>query len=372
MAAPHLSGEDKVLIYLMLAYFLVACAAFLIHGNKPKTLDQASRYLFFIPILVLLLRVPPSSKAVWSGLVLGAISAFGLALWQRYAQSTLRPDGFMTSAIPFGNLSLMAGILCLAGTSWANTYPRSAKAWKLALYMGFLAGLYVSILSGSRGGWLAIPLLLTIFFITTVKKNRMKATALSGFLTLAVVISSGIVMREEIIDRYDNALAEIHDYASHGVATSSVGVRLEAWRAAMMSIADRPILGWSHKDYDTHLQQLAIENKANLSITTLSNTHNNFLEVWLHQGLLGFIAFLALFAVPLKLFSRRLRSTDHAVRAFALGGVCLALGFFVFSLTQVILGRNNGVIFFWITLVIFWGSMRDAEKNASALKSTCV
>ena len=170
--------------------------------------------------------------------------------------------------------------------------------------------------------------------------------------------------------RYDAAVAEVHDYTANGNASSSVGLRLEAWRTAINNIAEKPLLGWSYRDYDTRLAQLAANHKANVSITTLANTHNNFVEVWLHQGLFGFLALLALFVVPFWFFCKRLRSDDHAVQAFALGGACLLASFFVFSLTQVILGRNNGVIFFGLSLVIFWACMRNAEQKAAERNQT--
>src|SRR5690606_10986220 len=111
----------------------------------------SSRYLLFIPILIVLLKRPPSFRLVWAGMMVAAFSALGLALWQRHIHGNFRPDGFMTSAIPFGNLSLMAGILCLAGITWANTRARYGWCWKFVLYAAFLAGMYVSLLSGSRG-----------------------------------------------------------------------------------------------------------------------------------------------------------------------------------------------------------------------------
>src|SRR5690606_19820991 len=51
----QLSCNDKALAYSLLTFFLVALAAFLVHGNEPSTLDQSSRYLLFIPVLFLLL-----------------------------------------------------------------------------------------------------------------------------------------------------------------------------------------------------------------------------------------------------------------------------------------------------------------------------
>ena len=50
----QLSCEDKTLACLLLVFLLVALVVFLLHQNEPKTLDQSSRYLLIIPILILL------------------------------------------------------------------------------------------------------------------------------------------------------------------------------------------------------------------------------------------------------------------------------------------------------------------------------
>jgi len=359
----QLSAEDKALMYLLLAFFLVSLSTFVLHGNELKTLDQSSRYLLFVPILFLLIKIPPSPRALWLGLIMGTLSAFGLALWQRYMQGNPRPDGFMTSAIPFGNLSLMAGTLCLAGLPWANAERHHHWRWKIALCVAFVSGLYVSLLSGSRGGWLAIPIILLIFLVAFVRRAKMRTVAAGGALLLGVLLLAGISMREEVTARYDMAVSEVQAYIVHGNAETSVGVRLEAWRAALANIAEKPILGWSYKDYDARLHELAAERRADIAVTTLANTHNNFLEVWLYQGIFGLLAFLGLFIAPFIFFCKRLRHKCPSVQALALGGACLAGSVFVFCLTQVFLGRNNGIIFYGITLVIFWGSLRALENE---------
>lgn len=360
----ELSREDKLFAYLLLCSFLVALGAFLIHDNEPNTLDQSSRYLLFIPILLLLLSVPLCGRALWVGLIVGALGALGLALWQRYVEGVLRPDGFMTSAIPFGNLSLMSGILCLTAMGWAETQHRHVKLWRFFLFVGFISGIYVSLLSGSRGGWLALPIVLVIFLVAFFRKDRLKTVVLGAFLLVVALAAAGMSLRQEITVRYDEAVTDMENYASEGIAATSVGIRLETWRATVKIIGERPLIGWSHDDYESRLRALAASNEADPLVTTLANTHNNFLEVWLHQGLLGLLVFLALLLGPFWLFCKRLRNADCVVQAFALGGACLAACFFIFSLTQVILGRNNGVIYFGVSLVILWGGMRKAEQQA--------
>ncbi len=97
---------------------------------------------------------------------------------------------------------------------------------------------------------------------------------------------------------------------------------------------------------------------------TLANTHNQFIEIWLHQGSLGLIAFLALLIASFWYFCRRLRSPSPTVRVLACCGAALPSAFAAYGLTQVILGRNNGVMFFLVSLAVLWAAMRQAERDA--------
>lgn len=365
-----LSIEDKSLIYILLSISLIAFIIFFIHGNQPKTLDQASRYILLIPISLLLLNVPPRLPTLWLGIAIGSMSSTAVAIWQGYWLNIDRPSGFMTSAIPFGDISLMAGILCLAGISWANSQGRHARTWQILLAIGFLAGLFTSVLSGTRGGWLAIPAVLILFCFAFLKKRNLKQALISAALLIVALGVVFAVLKDEVVTRYDTAIVEIDNYAQHRDANTSIGLRLEAWRAAAINIAEKPILGWSYKDYTVRLEELATEKKTSESITELANTHNNYLEVWLHQGIFGFLALLALYLVPFWFFCKRLRSPNIKVQALAVGGASLLVSFFIFGLTQVILGRNNGVIFFGLSLVIFWACMRNEEKAAAAEQLT--
>ena len=358
-----LSNEDKTIALLLLAVFVVSLVAFVFHRNSPKTLDQTSRCLLLIPVLFFMLKVPPRLAAVWAGLFVGAVSAAAVALWQYHILGLHRPDGFMTSAIPFGGISLAAGILCLAGIIWARTQVRHTRLWQAALAIGFLAGLYTSFVSGSRGGWLAIPIVFTIFCCALLKKDNIKQALIASLLVLAALAIAISSLQSQISARYENAISEIDQYVQQDDASTSVGMRLEAWRVAAISIAERPLLGWSHKEYDERLHELAAEKKSSASITSLSNTHNNYIEAWLHQGIFGLLALLALYIVPFIFFCRRLRSQSASIQALAIAGTSLLASFFVFGLTQVILGRNNGIIFFTVTLIILWACMRNEENK---------
>lgn len=359
----QLSGEDKAIAYTLLAVFLVALLTFFLQGNKGKTLDQASRCLLVIPVLLLLLKAPPRLSYVWAGLALGSVAAAGLALWQVHVLGYPRAEGFVTTAIPFGDLGLQMGVLCATGLFWTGTQKSHVWQWRIALAAGMLGGIYCVIASETRGAIVAVPFLVMLFGLAFISRKNLVRTA-AGLLVLLVALTA-IMFSEAgtgLAARSQLAVAGLDNYMHSRTVGTDVGVRLEAWRAAVISVPEKPWLGWSYKDYDAHLRDLVAQKTVDPVVTKLANTHNNYLEVLLHQGILGLVTLLALFVLPFWFFCRRLRAADMTTRVLALSGASLIVSFGVFALTHVILGRNNGIVFFLMTLLVFWGCMRGREK----------
>ncbi len=127
-------------------------------------------------------------------------------------------------------------------------------------------------------------------------------------------------------------------------------------------------MGWSTVDYAARLQQLVADKQVDPLIATLSNTHNSFLDVWVLQGVFAFLALLALYIGPFWFFCRRLRAPDMTLRVLAVCGASLIASFAMFGMTHVILGRNSGILFFLMSLLVFWSCMRSREAASPPLR----
>ena len=366
---PRLSTEDKTIIFTLLAVFLWSVFIVWLHGNSPKMLDQTSRLLLAIPILLLLLAVPPRLPLLWAGVVIGIVLSNGVAVWQIHWLGDLRASGFL-NIIHFGNIGLVFGLFCIAGMLWAGTQGRYSGRWRMAFLIGIMASIYAVMASGSRGSWLAIPPVAVLFLVAFMQKRNLKHAAL-GIAALAIAVGAAFSIPETGVEaRYDLAVSEVNKYMTskyvgRDEAVSSVGARLEVWRTAFINIPQRPLLGWSEKDYHAEIQRLVAEKKIDPYMLEMANTHNNYLEVLVFQGVIGLLALLAMYLAPFWFFCKRLRSSNVTIKALSLCGSTLLASYFMFGMSQVILGRNNGVIFFVLTLVILWGCMRAEERRAN-------
>lgn len=352
----HTKHSDRVLIYILSAIFLISTIMTLLHREPLSTLDQASRYLLVIPILLLLRKSPPDIRLMWAGLIIGVLCAAGIAYWQVNILRIGRATGFVTSAIPFGGIALSMGTICLAGLPWASTQGRFKTLWGFALSLGFCAGIYCSIVSGSRGTWIAL-LPLSILFIISFSGHLRGYQSITIALIIVGAMATLFFTNNTIQNRYTTASQQFNHYLDERNSNSSVGERLEAWRTALINIRQKPVIGWSQDAYRRQIEGQASRGEISSSVPTLANSHNNYLEVLVFQGLAGLTALLSLFLYTFYVFAKRIRDRDPRIRSIGLAGASLVISFFSFGLTQVILGRNNGVMFFLLTLTIMWTSM---------------
>ena len=359
-----LSKEDKTLAYCLLALFLVAALVFLIHGNELRTMDMPTRYLLAIPVLMLLLHVQPRLPYLWAGVAMGGVSAAGIAVWQLYWLGYERVDG-LTNGTRFGGISTMLCILCAAGLFWVQANQgKHAWRWRIALLIGLFTAAYASLASETRGGWVAIPFVVILFcFAFLTRQNLKRAAGISAVLAIALAGVFYAKPNNVVEVRFDEAVSEVNSYVENRDAQTSVGGRLEIWRAVLIHVPQKPIFGWSHEDFRASLKRLVAEKKLEQRAIEIPHTHNEYLQVLIFQGVVGLIPLLALYIFAMVFFCKRLGSRNHNVKILAVCGTSLLVTYFVLGLTQIILQRNDSLLFFLITLCTLWACMRGQEKR---------
>jgi O-antigen ligase len=367
----QLERDDKWLIACLLALCFVGSAIVLWHGNTIKHIDQLSRYALAVPVFLLLLHVPPTLKAVWAGVVLGIVLSVGIAAWQLYGLGHNRASGYL-NIIHFGNIGMVFGLFCLCGMLWAGTLKSASKAlaWRLAFAVGAAAAVYAIIASGSRGSWVAIPPVALLFVIALATRRTIPYLAAGLVIVVLLAVAAYLVPETGVAQRLSLAISEVQRYLSERYVfengeVSSVGARLEIWRVALLLIPEHPWLGWSESAFNAELQRLIAAGNVDPYMLEMANTHNNYLEIQLFFGLPTLLCLLALYVVAFVHFARHLRANDPTVRALALAGSSFVAAYFVFGQSQVILGRNNGVMFFVLALVILWACLRQARGPAA-------
>ncbi|MGK5027983.1 O-antigen ligase family protein [Janthinobacterium sp. MDT1-19] len=359
----NLQRRDYLLLGTLLLYFCVFTANMLYHADPARELDIPLRALLAVPVLLLLLAYPPRPGAWWSGLAIGAISGAALAFWQFLVLEMYRPQAATSNAIHYGNVSMLFGMLALCGLGWAREQSRRL-AWSMLLLAGGLSGILGSVISGSRSGWLVLPVCGCLFsYYYSKGRGARYMAALLGAL-LAAFILAYTLPNSPVPQRVAVAVNDIKQFQDSDNVTTSIGQRMEMWRTAWTLSSNHIWLGMGRNGYLAAKQQMADEGKMDKIIKDYTNAHNDYLDALVKRGIIGVLALLALFLVPLALFTRALRHDAAPAQPYALAGVVLCTCYMIFGLTTSSLTLNIGIIMLVFPMVILWSMLRQQERTS--------
>ncbi|MEX2473808.1 O-antigen ligase family protein, partial [Marinobacter sp.] len=236
--------------------------------------------------------------------------------------------------------------------------PR-AKWWVALLLLGALRGILSSLFSGSRGGWVGLPVVLWVLYraygrdLPTKLKFGVIAVVVIGAVSVYAVPQIGVQHRVHM------AFSDVSSYLSGESQTSSVGARFEMWKGALHLIQEKPLVGWGSNGYHEAMLELSEEGVVNRYVAErYDHAHNEFIDATAKRGAIGLLALLALYLVPMKLFARQLHAANLQVRALAVAGVLLPVAYIDFGLTQTLMEHNSGVMVYAFWLAVLWGSFR--------------
>ncbi|MCP4275804.1 MAG: O-antigen ligase family protein, partial [Gammaproteobacteria bacterium] len=170
------------------------------------------------------------------------------------------------------------------------------------MFSGFGLACFACLLSGARGAWLAVLSGLVLLIIFNPKAWTVRKRAVSTLCSV-VLIAATYYALPIVHKRVDIGISQFNAYFSEGaVKQSSAGLRLEVWRAAMISIEDSPWLGIGAGSFNDRITDLVDRGKVDPAIAGLGHVHNEYLIAALHRGIPGLIALLFLLLVPLYAF----------------------------------------------------------------------
>lgn len=342
-------------------YFLVSLARLLYFQQRLNTLDGPLRLLLSLSCIAFVCLYRPRLRCFWLGLCVGALGAgvVALAEWLRFGVD--RVEGFTHHAITFGDLAVALGVMSLCALSALRA---SRLSW-LPL-AAFVAGLVGSVLSGSRGGWVGLLLVvLPLLKYGSAVHGRQLVRGL--LLVLALCVLAYFVPATSIARRLADAVHEVQRYYSDNDATTHVGVRLELWKASWMMIVEHPWLGVGRDAFHQSLNALAQQGRLQQSPALIySSSHNDLIHVLATGGLLDFSLLLLMYGAPLAFFLRVLREPDGERRAAALAGMSLVVCYIGFGQTEVMFWLMMPKVFYGMMVGVLAGFCLSAAAPAPA------
>lgn len=344
--------EIKVFNVLGVTFFVLI--TFSIVFNQNFHLLFAYRYeifkiLLFLPLLTLLLLYANfEEQAIWKIVVLGGLFTVYLSVYL-LMYPTDRSTGILEIPITRGNLGMLFGMLSLVAF-----FGLQDKRWKVVALIVFFSGVLLSLLSGSRGGWLSLVLGVAIIIIVNRKLNRV-AFLISVFLAV-FVISLAVLFWEyiPIAERLNLVLHDITVYFN-GDAQTSVGYRLEMWKASFMSFLDNPLWGAGFYQFDKYYalyasQNIVIESRPG----GWGHAHSDYFTFLGEMGSVGLISMLSILLYPAFLFLKRIKNSVYVTDTYIpLAGLILVESIMEFMMTDETLTEKFIFIVYIIFVVLF-------------------
>ena len=352
--------------YIMGAFafnLLVAVVSSLRTDFAWSFLDNPIKQVIAILIIVLIVRTKPKADWLWYGLFIGAISTGIVAIYQRFVLHLLRAEG-VHMPIMFGDIAMAMALMSLASTQRFNH-----TRWAAVPYLAFLGGLTGSLLSGSRGGWIALVLCFIPLY-NYGKKAMGRKALLIAVTGISLLVAACFIPKLGVQQRFAEAANDIRLYRS-GDPVTSVGARFEMWKGALQLFAEHPVSGVGRANFNQGLNDLIDRGKLSPTVSDFHHAHNEMFHALATQGIFGGLALLLLYLTPLMFFSRQLR-VDGNHQPFALAGLLLGLSFVDFGLTQVLFAHHVGSAFYALMTGVLAGlcvMIRRDEEDVARLHS---
>ena len=351
---------EKIMIATWVAYpAFTAMDLWLRTGWIWVEFQEPSRFLLVLPVFLLVRRVGVSQQAITWGVFAGAVVAGGFGLYQKQVLGVDRAGGGTSGLIAaFGDISLILGVMCIA---LFQPYWQRNRKWALVAFAGLILGVAGSLASGTKGGWMAMPILCWV--AVGLLGNP---TYLKRFAVLAVFFLSAFLVWffvTFIQQRLEVMIPAIYEYFANGViADGSAGMRLALWHAATLIFIDNPLFGTGPGTY--YLEKLAYVDLGLIPepARPISGPHSQFFNSIYESGLFGPLMVYSIYGS----FIWHCRSHLVQNKALATAGILMAIGFMDFGLVEVIWDINNAGVFYTVMMVLIAGGLSHQSHQQGA------
>lgn len=366
----QLSSDEKLFVYTLCYYFVTFLVLKLIHDEKWSFIDKPSRALLTVPIFIALLRYPPSWRSLTIGINIASICSAIVALFYLKQYPELRAfDGRIPNAWFDGYMQIQTGgivttfaisSLAIALIEFKN---RHFLLSTLSLIAFFLAS-WASLQSGSRGSWLLVPLASLLVIHRCFNFFRLKV--LSCTLIAIALTLSAVSLNERIVSRVSLAISDYQQFSTNTNDNTSVGIRLNLWKSAVITFSDNPIFGAGLKGRIEQRRALGDSGAIDKKVSRKTyHEHNQFLEAASVGGFAWLGALLAILIVPLFLFYKNVKySNSDEVKNFSLLGIINIILIIGYCLTQAFFNHNSGTVFYLVwTTILLSSSLANSKKG---------
>jgi len=273
---------------------------------------------------------------------------------------------YFVDALSFGSFTLLFSLLSIAALSFFWSILSITN--RVFILISIFSGLYLSVMSGSRTGWLVLPLFLFIWIRGFAWQQYGKMKAILGAFLFLASLSVLIPLQPVLVEKIYMALSEISNYNWYSLnPDNSVGMRISFYRMAVFYFLENPFKGWGDLGWMKLIDSPEISQYATAFTRDYAKNgfHNEVFTSAVRSGMWGLISSIAILFVPI-IFALNIqsKSTSHNLRFLKLFLLIFMTHLIVAGMTTEITNLVFLASFIGLSLSIFIGdTLIYAEKG---------
>ena len=361
-----LNKEERFFIYLVLVWFgwqlfgvFYQPLDYEFENAKAqlRVLDDRSRWLLLLPIFFLFRRYFVDWRHLAIGLSVGVLISVAIAHYEVYFLHIERGEGGSSHPITFANLMVVSDLLL-----WMfmiHAWNKGYKFFSYFLLFASVVAFYGSLLSVTRGAWLAYIFMILIWTIYVIKNSLTdKKHLLSKPILLRLLLAGVVFFAVSQTEQYQTIKQRTQQTVnaiSNGHYQRASSNRLVIFQNSFNQIKKNPF------GIGTHNFKKIEQSKYPEGYPF--NAHNQLLNVWVENGIQGAVSLLLLIGYLIRFFWKNLNHNNDLVSIYASSGLMLITSYIIFAQSQVIFDHHQTLIFFIFYLYFFFAQINFLKRE---------
>jgi O-antigen ligase len=243
-----------------------------------------------------------------------------------------------------------------------NSFFVNQRASLIAASILFVSFIIMIGLLQSRSGLLGLAILMLGFLVhLTLKRRR------SWIVFMIIILGSGLLTffslkNQKYQNNFELFESILTENTQNKLISEHADLRLLIWRSALEVLKKNIWLGVGNGDIRDELHKIYERDEILLAVEERHNAHNQFLETWLGNGVIGFLSLMAMLLIPLWI-----AFTKKDWLLLALLGICFA-AFMFESMLETIAGVAFFSIFYTVLVSRHIGNSIPATDDNPLIK----
>jgi O-antigen ligase len=330
----------------------------------PAAFDGPSRILFAGVVFLLLKNLSiPYIRILGVAIPIALIYIFTVIILNPLDPHWMgRFSMYFVDPNTLGSQTFILGLLSILMIGWSGKKSTLLIALQV---LGGLLGLYVSIGSGSRGGWLTAPFILLLILLLRLgdishasqsQKQKMWLQTIAVCISVFFVSLVGFYFSEKLSTRIISGYFEILHWFSGANLDTSAGTRLSMWKFGFQFANESLLFGYGE---ERNMMQVLknsplniADNETAINTMALTGPHSDILSKLLSAGLFGLSAYLSLLLVPFFIFWKYRNALDFNIKQAARIGLFYITGIFIAGLSNEQLSLKYLCTFYGLMIAV--------------------